>query len=198
MAEDYRWFDVAEVMDRIKGKLVRRHPHVFGDAKAGDSRAVERSWETIKASEKGGTTGSVGEGIPATSPALSRAYRLGERAARVGFDWPETESIFEKLSEEKGELEAEMALLRKAKSDDERACLKVRLEEELGDIIFVLTNLSRRLGVDPEVALNGCNRRFIKRFDRMVAMIAEEKKDLAAMSIEEMDLAWKKAKKAVG
>ena len=140
----------------------------------------------------------MGEGIPLTVPALTRAYRLGERAARDRFDWPDTDSIFEKLVEEKNELKAEMALFKKAGNEVDREKLRRRMEEELGDMLFVITNLGRHLGVDPELALNGCCKRFTQRFDRMKQSLSALKRSISSMSAEEMDDEWRKAKKEIG
>ena len=156
MAEEAGAFAFDDVARAINQKMIRRHPHVFGAAEARTSDEQTVAWEVIKAAEraaKGETHAGVLDGVPVGLPALSRAVKLTARAARVGFDWPDTGKVLEKLAEEVGELEAEIA-------DGDRE----RLQDELGDVLFVVANLARKLGVEPEDALRGANAKFIRRF----------------------------------
>ncbi|MBI5526720.1 MAG: nucleoside triphosphate pyrophosphohydrolase [Deltaproteobacteria bacterium] len=193
IAEEKGWFGLAGVVEGITEKLVRRHPHVFGAGKACNPAEVERSWETLKAAEKG-RRGSIGEGIPATVPALTRALRLGERAARKGFDWKSVGGILDKLDEETRELKQEL------RGRDFKKPLRLSrtarngIEHELGDMLFVLTNLARHVQVDPEAALDACSARFCARFDAMREGIEKSGRCLEKMSQKELDAAWERAK----
>ena len=184
-------FDVNTVVDKICEKLIRRHPHVFGTDKAGSPEEVIKNWEAIKAQEKAEKLKnrtpeqrSLLEGIPSKLPALHEAHQISARAARVGFDWPEIGQIFEKLDEEIGELRAELA-------DGDRE----RLEDELGDLLFVIVNIARVLKIDSESALKRANRKFKSRFQHMEFELAKEGKSIEATSLVEMESLWQKAKK---
>jgi MazG family protein len=184
-------FDVNTVVDKICEKLIRRHPHVFGTDKAGSPEEVIKNWEAIKAQEKAEKLKnrtpeqrSLLEGIPSKLPALHEAHQISARAARVGFDWPEIGQIFEKLDEEVGELRAELA-------DGDRE----RLEDELGDLLFVIVNIARVLKIDSESALKRANRKFKSRFQHMEFELAKEGKSIEATSLVEMESLWQKAKK---
>jgi tetrapyrrole methylase family protein/MazG family protein/ATP diphosphatase len=194
IAEERRWFDLAGVIEAITQKLVRRHPHVFGKGHARDAAEVERSWEEIKAAEKG-RRGSIGEGIPATVPALTRAVRVGERAARTGFDWENVQGVLDKLDEETRELKQELAGRDFKKPPCLNRAARDRIEHELGDMLFVLANLARHLRVDPEAALGRCSERFCARFDNMREAIEKLGRRFHEMSAEEMDSAWEREKK---
>jgi tetrapyrrole methylase family protein / MazG family protein len=187
-------FDIAEVISGIHDKMVRRHPHVFGTAKADTSEQVLKNWAKLKADEKGprppdGASAeqplpSALDGIPRRLPALIEAYQLTRRAAQVGFDWETVEGIFAKLREETSEL-------RVALSTTDLA----RREEELGDLLFVAVNLARFLGFDPEVALKHSNLKFKLRFQNMEADAARSGQRLAQLSKEELEVLWEAAKK---
>ena len=194
MAEEENLFSLSKVAEGVSEKLVRRHPHVFGDAAVKNSADVEKSWEKIKAVEKGRRK-SIGEGIPKTIPALTRAMRVSERAARKGFDWENIEGIFEKFREEVDELKNEIPGDRV--KGNKKAGSTQRIEEELGDVLFVIVNLARHLGVDAEMALNGCTRRFCGRFDMMESLIKQAGKEIEKIGLREMEDTWQTAKKLI-
>ena len=159
MAGEAGYFTLRDVAENLSEKLIRRHPHVFGDVAAADASAVLRNWEQIKLEEKNakseaGQPASMLNDIPRSMPAVLEARKLGSRAAKVGFDWPNVEGLFDKLAEETAELRAELA----ADPQNER------VEEELGDLLFTAVNLARHLKVDPELALRKTNAKFRRRF----------------------------------
>jgi len=175
-------FGIEDVCRGINEKLIRRHPHVFGEVKADTPDAVLRNWEAIKKSEKEGK--SVLSGVPKVLPALLKAFRLQEKAARVGFDWEETRQVEAKVDEELGEL-------REAVSAGD----KEKIREELGDLLFAVVNLARFLKLDPEDTLQSANEKFIRRFREVEKSAAGEGRDLHGMSLAEMDELWEEAKK---
>ncbi len=202
MAANEGRFTIAEVLDHLNRKLIRRHPHVFGeeasraagnqaavDPNAPDASAVLRNWEEIKAAEKAGklnTDASPESRLNEVSralPALSEAAKLGSKAAKSGFDWPDWRGLLPKLAEETAELEAEAA----ANPSDKR-----RVEAELGDLLFTAVNLARHLGVDAEMALRGCNLRFRQRFAEMERRAAKPLEELSPAELEDL---WSNAKK---
>jgi tetrapyrrole methylase family protein/MazG family protein len=174
-------FDVEEVAEGIRRKLVERHSHVFGDVDAPDADAARVNWEREKQREKG--RASLMDGIISSLPALARATRIQQRAAAVGFDWPEAAPVLDKIVEEVGELRADMA-------DPARAA------EELGDLLLATVNLARHLEVDPELALRGAADRFAGRFRIVEGLAAAASRDLAEMSLEELEELWQEAKRA--
>ncbi len=184
MAKEAELFNFEDVAQEISDKLVRRHPHVFGDTKIETTEQQLHAWESIKAQEKENPQQSVLDDVPLALPALARAVKLQKRAARVGFDWPNIQPVFEKLREEIGELEAEI------KSDS-----KERLEEELGDLLFVCCNLARHLKVDSETALRRANQKFTHRFQYVETRLKKSGKELQNASLEEMDALWNEAKR---
>ena len=182
-------FDIADSLRAICDKLVRRHPHVFGDdAAAGrspDAGEVKRQWERIKAEEQrtaGRPTSALGS-IPESLPALLRAYRLGKRAATVGFDWTDASGVETKVAEELSEL-----------AEARAAGSAADIEEELGDLLFAVANLARHLDVDPESALRAANRKFSERFATIEARLQERGLALRDATIEEMEAEWERAK----
>ena len=186
-------FNIDGVIDGICEKLIRRHPHVFGDDKASSADEVLKNWEAIKAQEKAQKlTGRTPEqrsrleGIPSKLPALHEAHQISSRAVRVGFDWPEIAGVFDKLEEEAREL-------REALNAPEELRQK-RLEDEIGDLFFVVVNLARFLNVDSESALKRANRKFKTRFQHMEAQLANSGKDIETTSLEEMESLWRQAK----
>ncbi len=183
---DHGWFDFEDVARTIADKLVRRHPHVFGDATARDAEAVLRNWEAIKRAEAGEDSPprSAVEGLPRSLPALRRADQVQQRAARVGFDWPDRTGIFAKLDEE-------LAELRHAVEEGDPP----RLQEEVGDVLFTIVNLARAWGVDPEQALQQTTDKFIRRFRHMEAAAARAGRPLADHSPAELDALWEAAKR---
>lgn len=175
-------FTLDDAAQHICDKLVRRHPHVFGDVDAADTNAVLRQWEQIKLEEKG-ENASVMDGIPRALPALVRAANVQKKASRVGFDWPDASGVIDKFREEVAELSAEMA------GGDAK-----RLEHEIGDILFTAVNMARKLGVEPELALEHANQRFIARFRHMEQSIASSGRKLESLTPDELDKLWEQAK----
>lgn len=176
-------FDLEGVAGGIADKLVRRHPHVFGDQKLADSEAVLKQWDAIKREEKAGQHTSALDGISSALPALMHAEKIQKRAARVGFDWNEPREVLAKIREEVGEIESELS---GGASD--------AIAEEVGDLLFSVVNLARKLKVDPEIALRDASEKFISRFRALEAEVASAGKDLHAMSLEEMDEVWNRVK----
>lgn len=191
IAQEKGEFRLADIIDRLHEKMVRRHPHVFGGADLRTADDVLRNWEDIKAAERGTSSASspdsgksLLDGIPSRLPALHQAYQMTAKASRVGFDWPDLEAILEKLKEEAAEtLEAHAA---KDQS---------RLVDEAGDLLFVAVNVARFLGVDPETALRHSNRKFERRFRYVEAKIKGQGRELKEASLAEMDALWDEAKK---
>ena len=185
MAEERGWFGFADIAGSIHDKLVRRHPHVFAGAQLA-AHELPREWEAQKARERAQTAGSDGggegalAGVPRALPALTRAAKLGRRAARVGFDWPDARGVRDKVTEELAELDA-------ATGGEAQA-------EELGDLLFAIANLSRHLGIDTEGALRAANTKFERRFARMEQLAAERRRALESLSAEEWDQLWREAK----
>lgn len=183
-------FTFADVADGITKKMIRRHPHVFGDEAARSAGAAKGFWEKIKAEEKAAkgkpsAAASVLADVPVGLPGLTRAVKLQEKAARVGFDWPDIGPVFDKIREELAELEVEVA-----KADT------VAIQDEFGDLLFVMANLARHLGIDPEAAVRGTNAKFARRFQGIEAALAEEGRTPAESNLAEMDALWNAVKKA--
>ncbi|BDW88928.1 nucleoside triphosphate pyrophosphohydrolase [Thalassospira tepidiphila] len=192
MAKEAGHFEFEDVANSIVSKMISRHPHVFGDGDATTTDGVNQTWEKIKAAErarkaedKGHERHSALDGVASALPALMRAEKLTKRAARVGFDWPSTDEVFDKLHEEIDELKAEMT-----ENPD-----PARLQDELGDMLFVMANLARKIGVDPEVALRGANHKFTKRFHFIEDELARDGRTAADSDLAEMDSLWNLAKK---
>jgi len=190
IAQERGEFRLMDIIDRLHEKMVRRHPHVFGDADLKTASDVLRNWEDIKAAEKGTVSSSKADsekslldGVPVKLPALYEAYQITAKAARVGFDWNRLEDVLLKLKEEADEiLEA-----RDHKSKEE-------LAEEVGDLLFVGVNVARFLGIDPETALRRCNKKFIRRFRYVESRIKEQGRELKDATLLEMDALWENAK----
>jgi tetrapyrrole methylase family protein/MazG family protein/ATP diphosphatase len=188
MAKEAGAFDFKDVADAITAKMIRRHPHIFGEAKARTAAEQTLAWEEIKAVERAGRATpapSVLDGIPVGLPALTRALKLSRRAARVGFVWPSMTDILAKLREEVGELEAELAA-----GDRDKA------RRELGDILFVCANIARELEVDPEACLRETNDKFIRRFGYVERSLAAAGSSPEQSDLAEMDRLWDEAKVA--
>lgn len=176
-------FDIADVCQSLTDKLIFRHPHVFGEAKAANAAEVAENWEQIKLKEKDGNKTVLG-GVPGALPALIKANRIQEKVRNVGFDWEEREQVWDKVKEETEEVEAE---IRKGNADG--------LEAEFGDLLFAVVNAARLYGVNPENALERTNRKFIARFNYLEAEAKRIGKSLKDMSLVEMDAIWEEAKK---
>lgn len=192
IAEGDGKFTLDEVIDSITEKLIRRHPHVFGDVKVTDSENVKKNWEALKLQEG---RDSVLEGVPENLPALQRAHRLQEKAAKVGFDWEKKSDVWKKVIEEIKEMhEAE-------KLKNQMANIKAEfideLESEVGDVFFALVNYARFLGINPENALRKTNRKFIERFKFVEGKIKANGKSLNESSLTEMDKYWNESKATI-
>jgi len=224
MAKEQGSFSIDDVLDRLSRKLVDRHPHVFGDATAETSADVKRNWEALKVEERkkrqeqtgaantnadnaaGKTAPSILAGISSSMPSLLEAHKLSSRAAQIGFDWPDMEGLFEKLGEETAELRENLKEFpapgprpegrgvagsgRQTIPDD----LRVRLEEEVGDLFFVLVNMARYLALDPESALRKTNRKFRRRFQWMEQRLHERGSTPENTPMEELESLWQQAK----
>ncbi len=222
MAQEDGRFSIDDVLERLSTKLVNRHPHVFGDVKAETSADVLRNWEALKAEEKkkrleagGGKLAkeeakpeSVLAGVSSAIPALLEAYKLSSRAAHVGFDWPNVEGLFDKLAEETTELQHELEHFpapgprpahRGIAGSHTGAVvpgeeLKARLEDEIGDMLFVLVNIARYLSLDPESALKKTNRKFKRRFQWLEQEIRRSGRRLEDATLDEMEALWQQSK----
>ncbi len=191
MADEAGHFDFEDVAGAICDKLVRRHPHVFGDAKVDGAAAQTRAWEEHKANERRGKAPegageSVLDGVVLALPALTRALKLQRRAARVGFDWDDAARVLDKFGEETEEIEREMAAGAAAE----------RLEDEIGDLLFTCVNLARKIDLDPEKALRRGNAKFERRFRRVEALLAADGKRPEDATLAEMEALWSRAKQA--
>ena len=220
MAQEEKRFTIDDVLDRLSNKLVDRHPHVFGEVKADTPGEVLRNWQALKAEEKKKrqreSSGdakredhpeSLLAGVSTAMPSLMEAYKISSRVANVGFDWPNIEGLFEKLTEETGELRRNLdeypepgpqpesktavAGARGVKISPE---LRARLEDEVGDLFFVLVNLARYLALDPESALRKTNRKFRRRFQYLEERLREQGRKPAQASLEEMEALWQESK----
>ena len=182
VAQDDDRFSIVEVCDNVCEKLIRRHPHVYGEVEATDSDEVLRNWEQIKKQEKAekGDAKSALSGVPSSLPALLRAYRVGQKASNSGFDWPDLEGPTAKVEEEWIELQEAIAI-----GD------KQRISDEMGDMLFALTNMSRKLKIEPEMALRGTVERFTSRFNHVEQQLGDK---LGSATLEEMDVLWDEAK----
>lgn len=195
-------FTIHDVTEAIHAKMVRRHPHVFADAIADDSAEVLRNWEAIKAEEKRGAgkesgtdDASILDGVSTKAPALMEAHQLSTKAARVGFDWKNIEDIFDKLHEEIEELRAAIREHAESKEAEHlREAEHARVREEIGDVIFAVTNIARHLQIEPEAALKLTNRKFRKRFRYIEQKLKERGQTLNAATIDEMEALWQEAK----
>ncbi len=189
MAEEAGRFDFDDVVRAIVGKLIRRHPHVFGDEAQRSSAEQTRAWEAIKTQERSAKAvdrrAGVLDDVPTGLPAMTRAVKLTKRAGRVGFDWPSAAEVLEKLREETAELEVEIA------RGDARA-----MREELGDLLFVCANLARKLDIEPEDALRAANAKFIRRFAAIEDALRGQGRTPEQAGLQEMEALWTAAKQA--
>jgi len=186
MAEEAGHFALADVVEAISEKMIARHPHVFGDAEARNAVSQTEAWEVQKAAERAARAqGGVLDDVPLALPGLTRAVKLQKRAARVGFDWPDTAQVVDKIAEEAGELVAARDRLGPAE-----------MAEEYGDLLFVMANLARHLEIDPEAALRAANAKFTRRFRAIEAALAAEGRRPEESTLAEMDALWDAAKRA--
>ena len=186
MANENDDFNFDDVVDSIINKLVDRHPHVFGRVEIKTAKEQEKAWEEHKARERAAKSKSCDEvsaldGVAIALPALTRSVKLQKRAAKVGFDWPTLDGVYDKIEEEYGEL-------KRAVSGDGN------IEEEFGDLLFCISNLGRKLNVDPEGCLKGCNEKFVRRFKYIESRLNDQSKNIEDSSLEEMDKLWNEAK----
>ncbi len=185
IAGEMKAFDMADVLQSINEKLVRRHPHIYGDVQVKDAGEVRDNWEKIKLTEG---RDSVLGGVPHSLPALVKAYRIQEKASGVGFDWDNAGQVWDKVVEEMNEFRREVDCA-------EEDCDKQHLQQEFGDLLFALVNYGRFLEINPEDALEQTNRKFIRRFQYVEKGAKKSGKLLHQMSLEEMDVFWNEAKK---
>lgn len=181
IAEEENNFSINDVIDGISSKLIRRHPHIFGETKVKDNDEIMRNWEEIKLGEG---RDSVLEGVPKAMPGLARAFRLQEKASKVGFDWDNVDNVWEKVVEELNEL-------KKVANENN----KEEMEKEFGDLFFALTNYARFLGINPENSIRYTNKKFINRFTYVEKKIKEKGKKITESSLPEMDRYWEESKK---
>ena len=182
IASETNDFDISDVINGVCDKLVHRHPHIYGDVKVNDEVEVKRNWEKLKLKEG---KKSVLEGVPRSLPAIVKAFRIQEKVRGIGFDWDNKSQIWEKVLEEIEELKVEVEVENKNKE---------RIESEFGDVLFALINYARFIDINPEDALERCNKRFIKRFQIMEKKLKEEEKDLLDMNLDQMNKYWQWAK----
>ena len=185
MAEEADLFEFGDVVTAICAKMIRRHPHVFGGERVDTAEAQTRAWEALKARERGNSSTSLLDDVPVALPALTRGTKLSGRAARVGFDWPDTGSVREKLDEELAELDE---VLTKDDRDGQAA--------EIGDVMFTLVNLCRHLALDPERCLREANARFDKRFRHVERQVRERGGDWERHDLAALDRLWREAKQS--
>jgi XTP/dITP diphosphohydrolase len=180
LGEERGAFDVTEVLHGVCEKLIRRHPHIYGDVEATDSKAVKANWEAIKLQEKGAKRKSVLEGVPKALPAMVKAYRMQEKVQGVGFDWPDGEGVWAKVQEELQEM---------------REATTVESETmELGDVLFALVNYAKHRGLDPEQALALSNAKFARRFQAMEALVVQEGGSVSEMDLDAWEALWQRVK----
>jgi len=181
MADEEGSFTFDDVIEAVNKKMIRRHPHVFGDDEARSATLAKGFWEENKAKERAGKpkTGTL-DGIPAALPGLTRAVKLQAKAAKVGFDWPSVENVYDKIAEEVAEF---------------REAPEEKKAEEFGDLLFAMANVARHLGIDPEAALRGTNAKFERRFAHIEARLAEAGKEPRDSNLAEMDALWDEAKR---
>ena len=181
IASEHGYFDMGEVCKSLIEKLIRRHPHIYGDIQVNGEAEVLQNWEQIKLAEKGNKKNGLLDGVPKGLNSIVKAFRMQEKASQVGFDWDEAEKAYEKVEEEWAEFKA-------ATNKDEE-------EEEFGDYLFALINYARLKGINPDTALERCNVKFKTRFQSMEAQAEDLNKGLNDMSLDEMEVLWQNAKK---
>jgi ATP diphosphatase len=191
MARESGTFTMADILEALNAKMIKRHPHVFGDLEIADAAEQTHAWERQKAEERAAAAAASGrkpsalDGVTTGLPALTRAGKLQNRAARVGFDWPEPAQVLDKITEEVAEIRAEI---------DGKAT-KEAIAEEIGDLLFAVVNLARHLEIDGETALRAANRKFERRFRRVEELLAAAGKEPASSTLDEMEAAWVQVKR---
>jgi XTP/dITP diphosphohydrolase len=180
LGEERGDFDVTDVLNSVCEKLIRRHPHIYGDVDATDSKTVKANWEAIKLKEKGAERRSVLQGVPKSLPAMVKAFRIQEKVQGVGFDWPDEAGVWAKVQEE-------LAEMREAANPQDEAM-------ELGDVLFALVNYAKHRGLDPEQALAQSNAKFVRRFQAMEALVEADGREISAMKLEDWDRLWNQVK----
>jgi MazG family protein len=198
VAKERGEFNIDDVIDQVHEKMVRRHPHVFGETKAGDSAEVLRNWEAIKAEEKRAArkgaaepaNASILDGVSTKAPSLMEAHQISTKVARVGFDWTRIKDIFDKLQEEVEELHAAIKQHQISAAETDHA----HIREEIGDLLFVITNIARRLNVEPEAALKLSNRKFRRRFGFIETKLREQNRTFGETTLDELEELWQEAK----
>jgi ATP diphosphatase len=192
IAEEEQRFSFDDIVAGIVGKMLRRHPHVFPDSdikRFGEptsltEKQISEQWQVIKAQEKGFSKNGLLAEVPASMPALMQAVKIQKKVAKIGFDWPDVAPVFDKIREELDELEEAM-----------KEQNNLHVEEEMGDVLFAVSNLARHLNVSPDIALNKTNIKFRRRFARIESLVEEQKKDLTDCTLEELDNYWEQAKR---
>lgn len=188
IASETQQFDIADVLNSVCEKLIRRHPHIYGDVKVKNEEDVKKNWEQLKMQEKDGNK-TVLSGVPKSLPSLVKAMRIQEKARSVGFDWEHKQQVWEKVEEEMNEFREELNIESAQTIDKDKA------EGEFGDLMFSLINYARFLNINPEDALERTNRKFIKRFNFLEEEAKKAGRTLSDMSLAEMDKIWEEAKK---
>ncbi|MCI1639985.1 MAG: nucleoside triphosphate pyrophosphohydrolase [Bacteroidales bacterium] len=193
IAEEEGRFDIAGVIDKLCGKMIYRHPHVFSETKVKDAVEVSENWEMLKAKEKGGNK-RILSGVPGALPPVLKAFSMQDKARGVGFDWEEKHQVWDKVKEEENELQVELDAMDTAKDDTEKVKACDRAEEELGDFMFSVINAARLFGLNPDTALNRACEKFRRRFTYLEEQTIRKGKDMKDMSLREMDDIWDEAK----
>lgn len=197
IGEEKGAFDIATVCDSLAEKLIFRHPHVYGHVEADTAHQVEMNWEQLKLKEKDGNRSILG-GVPATLPALNKAYRIQEKAANAGFDWEEPAQVWDKVREEIAEFSAEAEKVRRLEASDapeeEKQKAREAAEAEMGDVFFSMVNAARLYDIIPENALEKTNKKFIRRFNYIEQCVRQEGRKLKDLTLDEMEALWQEAK----
>jgi tetrapyrrole methylase family protein/MazG family protein len=187
------YFGIKDVVDQNVEKMIRRHPHVFGNGSVDSADDVRKQWHKIKMEEKNvSPADSILDSIPANLPTLMRAYRISERAARTGFDWEDVSGVMEKVEEEWSEFKTELQRQKESEENQHRLAL------EFGDILFTLVNVARFANIHPEIALRDATNKFERRFRQMEKRIANSQRDIRSVSQKEKDALWEEAKDSIG
>lgn len=191
IGSEQQQFTLEEVINGISDKLISRHPHIYGEVKVNNEEDVKRNWEKLKMKEG---KKSVLSGVPTSLPAMVKAMRLQEKAKQVGFEWENRDQVWEKVNEEIEELKSAIDNLQSTTEPHKKEAGQKKVEEEFGDVLFSLVNYARFLQIDPESALEVTNKKFIYRFTRMEEEARKDGKNMAEMTLEEMDSIWNKIK----